>query len=318
MSNLEKWAQNKPYLLGILAPHLAAAAQDLHMAFSDVKKRKIGSLQFTLPHFPSWFSLYRAHRKNQDFLREMFPLLSPYGDMAVEFSDGINEIFRLKRQGQIPLADHKLTQDEIEEAKKTLLDFKAASFSDLMDEFSGEPVSPDLAATATDFFGRESLAASFFICVVVPCWLLYRDSPTRLYRKARLGNVDALEKLLRLDALLIHDPSIGKQIQALRFKNKFSTYQNLFEAVLKRPKNKVTRLKMKYAMAGFISAMSSMLTKPLLEPDIRALFDAVQKDATHDDLAIDEDLPLSAEAFTRAIHRDRTVWLQALNPDKKI
>jgi hypothetical protein len=64
--------------------------------------------------------------------------------------------------------------------------------------------------------------------------------------------------------------------------------------------------------------MAALLGQPLNEPEIRDLFDAVQKDMQKDPFAIDEDLPPTPEAFTRAIHRDRAFWLQSFQPDKKI
>ena len=317
MLAVEKWAMGKPYFLGLLAPQMATTAQDLHLGFSDLKKRRLGEYQFPLPHLPSWFQLYRTHKRHNQFLRILLSEFSPFGSFGVDASDAFLEYSRRKKIGQDPLLE-KPTQSDIEEATRALETIQVNSFKDLTSEFDGEPIDPEQKAEALSLIEEMDIEASFFILVAAPCWLLYRESATRLYRKARLGNIDALEKLLRLDALLIHDPAIGKQVQAFRFKNKFSTYQFLFDAVFKKPKNKLTRKRMKYAIAGLISAISSLLKHPLTEPEIRDLFDAVQKDMKKDPFAIDHDLPLTPEAFTRAIHRDRAFWIEAFHPDRKI
>ena len=181
------------------------------------------------------------------------------------------------------------------------------SFHDIQSDIDDEPI--DLQQKEDFLNSIEAVEASFFYLVIIPCWVLYQDYPTRLYRKARQGDYESLEKLIRLDSLMIHDPSIGKQIQLLRMKRKRLKFEALLDAVHKRPKSKITRKKIKYAYAGFLSAISSSVKTPLNEPQIRALFDAIAQDYKKN--PIDTDLPNSPETFSKAIQRHRKPW-QAL------
>lgn len=135
------------------------------------------------------------------------------------------------------------------------------SFQEIQDDMSPEPVDPSLKAEMLSLFSNNSLESSFFVLATVPCWLIYRMPPTRLYRKARQGNFEALEMLLQLDPLMLHDPVIGKRIQELRFNHKSAKYRKLLEAPLYNSHANITALNMKYAIGGLLSALAKVLNK---------------------------------------------------------
>lgn len=321
MSAIQKWAQDKHFFLALVAPQIATSSQDIHLLFKDLKQQKLLKQAFTLPNLSSWFLLYRSHRKTNLFLKELFSGFSGFSSNSIAFAEMLVNIDQVKReldnpeikqQIELMTLEEKAAQvQKVKDIQSTILN---ESFRDLESDIKGEPIALQLQADFLSMF-TKSLAGQFYLFVAVPCWLLYRDSATNLYRKARLGDYDSLEKLLRLDALLIHDPSIGKQVQQLRIKGKYSAYENLIESILKKPKNKSTKKKMKYAIAGLISGISSAINHPLTEPQIRELFDAVAQDTQKK--SIDTDLPDSPEAFAKAIQRDRYYWNKILYPDKK-
>jgi hypothetical protein len=315
MLAVKKWSEGRPYLIALFAPQMAVMAQDINQLFTQTKRRRLFAYQFPLPNLLSWARLYRSHKKPIAFLRIMFSEFSSFSSDSIQLSDSIAEGVKLLRNNpevQIPV---QITAKELSDAKTLLDNVLKESFRDIESDFSYEPADPSARAAFAEFLSDMPLESSFFFLVNIPCWLLYRVSPTHLYRKARTGDIDALEKLLRLDALMVHDPFIGKQIQALRFNRKTSAYRTILEAPLKSPKAKITKKKMKYAMAGFISALSSTIKQPLTEPEIRSLFDAVAQDSGRG--AIDTDLAYSPESFYMAIKRDRDFWLQALDPYKR-
>jgi hypothetical protein len=315
MLAVEKWTEGRPYLIAFFAPQMAVMAQDINQAFKQTKNRRVFTYQFPLPNLSSWARLYRSHKRPIGFLRIMFSEFSSFGSASIQISDSIAEGAKLLRNNSEVQIPQQITETELSEAKTLLDNVLKKSFLDIESDFSEAPVDPSMQTAFTKLFSDMPLESSFYFLVNIPCWLLYRESPTHLYRKARTGDVDALEKLLRLDALMIHDPLIGKQIQKLRFNRKTSAYRILLEAPLKSPKAKITRKKMKYAMAGFVSALSVIIKQPLTEPEIRSLFDAVSQDAGKG--AIDTDLPDSPESFYMAIKRDRDFWLQSLDPYKR-
>ncbi len=321
MSAIQKWTQDKHFLLALVAPQIAMGAQDIHLLFKDLKQQKQLNQAFALPNLSSWFALYRSHRKTTLFLKQLFSGFSVFSSESIDFAEMLVNVDQVKRELDRPEIKQQLAQmtseekaaqvQKVKDIQTTMLN---ESFRDLESGIKGELVAPELQVDFLSMF-TKSLAGQFYLFVAVPCWLLYRDSATNLYRKARLGDYDSLEKLLRLDALLIHDPSIGKQVQQLRIKGKYSAYENLIEFVLKKPKNKITRKKMKYAIAGLISGISSAIKHPLTEPQIRALFDAIAQDTQKK--PIDTDLPDSPETFSKAIQRDRSYWSKLLHPDKR-
>ena len=97
----------------------------------------------------------------------------------------------------------------------------------------------------------------------------------------------------------------------MRFAKKRVAFETLMDAIHRKPKVKLTRKKMKYALAGFISALSVALKTPLDEPQIRALFDAVAQDYLK--TPIDIDLSDSPESFAKALQRNRKPWLAILD-----
>jgi hypothetical protein len=154
----------------------------------------------------------------------------------------------------------------------------------------------------------------FSLTVIFPCWLIYRQHPVMMLRKARQGHIDDIESLLRLDPSALFERKISAQFQKARFTKNQYNYRRILKALGAAPKAKITLSKMKMNIAGLISALSERLGQRLKEPEIRSLFDAISKDTGAGD--IDTDIPDSAEAFSQAIFRERKFWLPVL-PDKK-
>lgn len=313
MHEIQKWIIGKPFIFALLAPQLAITARDIHEAFQFTKQRRIMKHQFPLPNLPAWFALYRSHRKPLNFLRTLFTDFSKYGSKSIEFGEAVFEGVR-----QLARSNHKRipvpSPDKMEQIKPVMDNMLAESFQEIKDDISPPPVDPAIKAKMLALLQSMSLESSFFVLVTVPCWLVYRTSPTRLYHKARQGDFTSLEKLLNLDPLMLHDPAIGKKIQELRLKNKNTKYEKLLEAPLKDHHLNVTSLQMKYAIGGLLSAFAAVLKLKLSAPDIQRLFDAVAKD--FDGHLSDHELPVG-DSFARTIYRYRQEWLKVFQPDTR-
>lgn len=315
--HLEQWAEGQSFLLALLAPQTAVSAHDVSQVFSQVKNRRIGDLQFPLPPLPAWFRLYRSHRELSNFNKEMISLFFPSGREFIEFADAITKELRLRSRGKTEQSQFTPSEDEAAAAQEYLQKVLSASAQDLENDLSDIGPSQSERDIFTQLRKENELVFSFFILVHVPCWLLYQMSPTRLYQKASAGNVDALDKLLRLDPLMLHDQKIGNQLLKIRYEGKISTYRSLLEAPLKSL-GKISQKRIKSLMAGYLSAIATELKQPLTEPDIKKLYDAAAKDRSKDSSAIDASIPESPESFYKAIYRNRQPWLDAMKPDKKI
>lgn len=315
MLAIEKWAKGKPFEIAFFAPKMAIIARDIHLDFQHTKQRRFGTHQFPLPNLPSWFALYRSHKKPLNFLIKIF---SASENNSVQHGDALSTQEN-SRYPQIETSSLSPDQLEIIEAEieKNILD---ELFQEIKDEISSQSVIEPSHKTAMLSLVKEdkNLESSFFILVTVPCWLIYRITPTRLYRNARLGNVDALKKLLMLDPLMLHDPAIGKKIQKLRFTHKTSKYENLLQAPLKNPLSKITSLQMKYAIGGLLSTFAQKEKLKLTAPDIHRLFDAVAQDFDKKHIKLkDSNFSDNEGTFARAIYRYRDEWLQVFLPDTK-
>ena len=183
MQFIQKWARGRHPLLVLLAPQMVSGSQDFHSALVDAKKRRLGDYQFPLPHLPSWFRLYRSHRRVYDFVKILFAEYSTFGPLGVEITEDILEVIRLRKIGELPKLSFQPTGADLEKAKQIQQTILDASFKDLTSDLSDEPLDPELKENFLDLLGEVMNQASFFVLVMVPCWLLYRIPATRLYRK---------------------------------------------------------------------------------------------------------------------------------------
>ena len=156
----------------------------------------------------------------------------------------------------------------------------------------------------------------FFYKVITPCWFLYGEHPTKLIKRARSRDFDALLKLVRIDRSVVHDPFISEYIHQLSHQKNKTKIGALDKAISNGINSKLTIKKVKMSIAGLISKFSELLGHRLLEPEIRDLFDAIACDYDHE-LTMDTDIPDSSEAFTKAIQRERAFWEAMFRLDKK-
>lgn len=236
---------------------------------------------------------------------------SALAENLVSLGVALKELSKHKEE----LAEYRLTENDIVEGKQFWKRLLALSFDDLNSDFEDLPLEEHAAANVELCLTKYKMELSFVFLVFTPCFMLYKMSPGRLYHKARLGDVSAIDKLLRLDPLMLHDPAIGQQIQKIRLFGRQTTYQNLIEAPLKPIKSKITNSKIKASMATLISMMADIIKQPLTSTEIRKLFDAVAQDADKRD--IDTSLPDSPEAFSKSIQRKRSSWKPLLPLDSK-
>lgn len=311
MLAVERWAKDKHPFIAIIAPQMAAFTRDLPEIFRNIKKHQLFDEKAKIPKLAAWSALYRNHRL----------YCEPYLQMLHDSSELVQHVvsFGETFQGQITqMGDSKtlaLTPDDVIDVRHFIQEFKSLSFADLESDFKDRRLDCQTSETVQKFFGQYDMEFKFVFLVYFPCFFLYQTTPSRLYRKARNGDKVAMDKLLRLDPFMLHDPSIGQQLQKIRIFGRQSTYQNLIEAPLKPIKANLTKNKIKTSMATLISMIAEACGQPLTSADIRVLFDAVARDADkHDE---DTAIPRSSDTLGKAIQRKRSDWQKLLKPDSK-
>lgn len=312
----EKWAEGKHQTIAAFCFMIALGIDEFEEIFQQIKNPNSFPM-FPIPRLQTWLSYYRHRLAIFSFLKQITEEYSAIGQVGVQYGESLilgakqidilgrdNVIEMLNRlpDGQRSEFEKKLTNTKQDFFKNTLADYQA--------DINNSGASPNLPLPPI---------ATFFFLVHFPCILIYRETPSSLYQKAKSGDLEALEKLLRLDPALLHDRHIANVLFSLREKRKFTIYDSLLRACHKNPKAKLTTAKFKVAIAGFISFFTNALGKPLTAPQIRQLFDAVAFDSSQGELISDPDLPESDETFYKAIQRERELWQATLpnHPDKK-
>ncbi|GFE58733.1 hypothetical protein [Geobacter sp. AOG1] len=311
MKELRKWAKDKPDIIKIFAAHLVSTVQGMAEEFKTIKLRRFASQKFSPPHLPSWFAMYRSHRKTVQQVKDIWAAV--FGRNIVDFFSGLSEEAKKKKRGNS--ISTQPTQNELDASVKFLQTMLSASEKELEDEFNNVSIKQAAKRRMSKLIEKNPLELGFYLFVAVPCWALYRMSPTALYRKARQGDFDALEKLLCLDQLMLHDPAIGKQIIDYRFKHSSSKYRKLLDAATKSPKGSDSSKNILLSQVGLISAISHLTTKPLTPQDLFELVHAFDQDSKNKLL---DDLPENYDALARALSPDRNLWRQLLPSDKNM
>lgn len=255
------------------------------------------------PPIDAWAKLYRRHRAMQDGIGR---------GLGFSADDSASALLGELRAGS------KLPPEEIE---AEIAKFSPKEQVDLIRPYIGIPFPPDDAtlramleefdadaepADAEDDTLLDALFASpagqFFFRVWWPCWILYREFPPRLLREARLGDLDALDKLLRLDKLIISEPRIARVIHRVMTTGTASEQRRITQALSCRPKVQLTDKAIRAGLGALISQLATLFHTKVTAPEIQGLFDAIERVRSGN--PADQAVP-PGEAWSKAIQRNR-------------
>lgn len=295
MLEAEKWSEGKPRDVAFLSRLFAFSADAICKLVQDFYDGGTFAHYLKFPSLEEWHDYYR----NSEDIAEIYECFSPnhfLSESTSSFEQEVNDKEPASNSdGSDELSD---MLDVYEELYRSLN--KPAADMNADDSLKSYP--------SRDPADYSDPRANFYFSVATICDAFYGEDIGSLFNKACCGNYESLEKILRLDESLISEPSIAAQVFQLKAEGKKNKYSKLLGCLGKRPKLKFTLQKIKYVKAGHISAYSELMGHKLTEPDIRALFDAISRDRGKG--PIDIDLPDSAEAFSKAIQRERMIWLE--------
>lgn len=320
MSNINNWAKDKPILLAMLAIELAVDAEYCFECAKQIKEQEGFIYRLPIPPLDEWLALYKNHHRMFDVFKSTFidsrGLVELTKDFSGILSEGLREIKKYGMEG-IREEYYKLDEEEKEEADRIFKEgleplnekldkIYELQLQDIHSDINGE-IDEELEKKIKRDMNKPEI--KFLLQVFVPCFIIYRNFPIRLLRKARKGNIKSIEDLIRLDRSIIHDKKIAEFLHAK--KNHKMIDDKIASAMSNGINEKVTRKKMKMNMAGLISYVTMSFGRKFREREIRELFDAIAKDKGESD--IDTDIPDSPESFAKAIQRERQNWRNALN-----
>ena len=320
MLAVEKWAQGKQPLIASFAVQLVTFSDIVYEVLPQARDRRLFNHQFPLPDLPTWYRLYRSPLKPLIAFVNLIGEFSETGVKLKELACGVVKLFRLLNRNQDYFEENPPPPDKVKYWIDHVSKIFALISADIRDEFDPQPLDPEERARFFKFMLDHEQELAFVFFLYIPCLLIYQTSPRSLYRKAIKGDVDSMENLLKLDPLMLNNPVLGQQIQALRFSNRTNDYERVNAAVHKFAGTNYSdvqegRKRSKVMMASIISSLSKKAGFPLDHLQIAKLFDAYSRDRKKGD--IDSDLPVE-ESFRKAIKRHSPPWLNLLqNMDNK-
>lgn len=257
------------------------------------------------PPVRAWMTMYRRHRRMQDEL-------AAGSGLPVELTaSGVMGALRAAPQ---------LTREEIAAEVASLSPEEQRSFLRLL---TGVPFPPD-DATLRDMlaaldahsgsngpkdepaFGAlmASATGQFFFRVWWPCWILYHTYPPVLLRAARGGDLESLDRLLRLDKYVVHDPGVARVVGDVMSSRSTNNKKRICNALVGHPTVKLTDASIRAALAGLISQLAFLFGTKVTAPQIQKLFDLIARVRTGE--LIDVNLPESSETWSKGVQRART------------
>ncbi|MCG8584441.1 MAG: hypothetical protein MI757_07000, partial [Pirellulales bacterium] len=205
---LDQWARGRFKPMAMLAQTVATSAADCHEVILRSREPWLLTTDEAQSITPANWSTY--HRRP----------LQLEGEMA-HFLGAPDDPMGARLAGEIwPELRYRLFDAVREDVKKVLLEGVTREefddgnhWWDLYYRWVHMPTLEALVAEEVElephyrqWFAEPGLV--FFLSVATPCWLEYHRSPWQLLLEARHGSFDSLEKLLRLDPEVAHDPAI--------------------------------------------------------------------------------------------------------------
>lgn len=294
-------------LVALPAVAIARAGEDIYEWLLHQERGRRVTLPVRVGDVDEWLKLYRQHRR---VLQVWNSVVGPImfgdpeaGEALNVFLEGLRELRRTPVE-EIRKELENLTPEDRKELGKLITavgeDMQGAIGEDLVRDADVDAV-PD--GVAREAIGRAEVL--FTVMVSLRCWYECGEAPVKVLRRARQGDLDALETILRVDKAVVRDKQIAQQIHEAAVSNpaRFERIANAFRGGLTA---KANRRKVNCMLAGLISNVSEFCGERLEGREIRALFDAVARDTGRGRVC--EDLPESREAFQKAIQRERRFW----------
>ncbi len=150
--------------------------------------------------------------------------------------------------------------------------------------------------------------AYYFGAIQLPCLFLHDECPSLILRKARQGDLEALDQLIRIDKVIIlSDPKLKIIWHYLMTKGDADTRNKILKAMAGSPIPKLTLAQIKLRIGAMIKLISQKIEFKIPNNHLNELFIAVAKD--RGERGYGNEVPYDAETLTRKIN----LQLQKLN-----
>ena len=251
------------------------------------------------PPLPVWLSMYRKHREVADCIFASLEIVPEHS--ASEILDDSRLIQSLSYEDRYEIAE-SMSREEQEILLRLFMgvpfppndEILRAALEVIDSDAESDPHQVD------DAF--KTPQGQYYFRVWLPCWMMYREYPPRLLRQARLGDSKSLDKLLRLDKSIVHDPKIADHVHRLTHSGSKRDRDFILQAIEGCPKVKLDAKTIKYGLSGMISQFAILFRCKVTAPEITQLFDGIERVRTG--RLCDPHIP-AGESFTKGVSRNR-------------
>lgn len=302
LRNTRKWAEGKPVLLAAMSAELAFMAEQAYGLMMALRHSSEFRSAFRIENPQAWLTLYRRHRFiEMTFIREhlgMCESFTPPGLMR-------DALGTYAETGKVPVCSvpQECVIEQLEAVERTLSD---GIWRNIEDDLRRRRTESD-EQRLEEWRNLSSQESTFWLRVMLPCWLEYGMSAAQLLREARHGDIQAIDRILRLDECALQDPRIMLHFSEAKRNPAKGRFKRMHAAIGNLPERKLTPKNAKECVGAFISRFSENLGARVSGPDIRRLYDAIAQDVhgTQIDLDFADEDP---ESFSRMIRRHRPFW----------
>ena len=268
------------------------------------------------PPVPQWLAMYRNHRKIYDALAIADGI--PIEHNASETLDELRQISRMTEEE----IQADIAECSEEDLRAFIAPFMGVQFPpeesilrQMLAEIESESKCKNIEEEDLLDSVYESPEGQYYLRVWLPCWVLYREYPPCLLRAARLGNIDALDRLLRLDKFIIGDPGIAQTLGKYLSTGTQGQQKQLTAAIEGKPKRRLTDKAIHSGLGALISQLAYAFQTSVTAPQIEELFNRIEhiRSGRLVDPAVS-----TGENWAKALQRNRD-WpsLPTTKPDNK-
>ncbi len=304
LKRTKEWYERHPKFLAFLCCFAAIGAEPLYDLLASLKASPKFKQTVKVKNPLKWPELYKNHRRLTSKCLDTFLAMKnklKLKEFEVELLRHLKEEWTSPEPFSAPRPPKFLRKPIL-----SILRPKDPSLFNYLEKLVEEETQdePDRLAEWEKLNTVPEVA--FVITVLTPCWFEYREFAAPLFRRARQGEMEALEKILWLDKNAIHDPRIAKELHLASQKPDGARYRRIMRALENPPKTKLSPVKVKIWMSGLILLLSEGFAHKLSAPEIRRLFDALAYDL-HGKYN-DDDITLEEDAFRKAVTREKDFW----------
>jgi len=311
MQHLEDWARGIPSIVAIPAIQLVTFSDFMYEVLPQAKERRLFGRLFLPPDdYHVWLQMYQKPITPIVAIVNLISEFHANGTLLIEFFFALRQLQKTLKRDPDYFRKNPPTQDDVRQGIELHKKFYDAFFKEIKDELAQKPADPADKVRFESYLEENEQKMCFFFFIYVPSLLIYQTTPYKLYRQAIAGDIESIEKLLKLDPLTQNEPAIFRHIQNLRFDTKLNDYDRVTAAahklaVTNHSEIADARKNSKVQLAAIIQALSQFAGKRLTSTKIFNLFRAYARDK--EKCGTEYDLP-AGKSLAKAIDRHVQPW----------